>query len=56
MHACFNTTVFEVYYAYLQLVGGSLDLKENFKIREPQIIPLLFELLPHCSESLQVTE
>ena len=37
-----------------QLVGGPFDLKENFQIREPGVVPLLLELLPHLPQELQV--
>ena len=37
-----------------QLVGGPLDLKNNFSISDPSVLPLLLELLPNFSEPLQV--
>ncbi len=40
----------------MQLVGGELDLKENFLIREPGVFLLLLELLPKLPEQLQVSE
>ena len=38
----------------IQLVGGSFDLKQNFLIREPNVILLILELLPHLSDNIQV--
>jgi len=34
-------------------VGGPFDLKENFQIREPGVLLLLLELLPHLPQELQ---
>ena len=40
----------------MQLVEGPFDLKENFLIKEPNVILLLLELLPSLSEPLQVSK
>jgi len=40
----------------LQLVGGPGTGREVGLIKEPNVLLLLFILLPHCTESLQVSD
>lgn len=45
----------KMYFLSSQLVGGPFDLKENFLVKEPNVVLLILELLPDLPEELQVS-